>query len=78
MKKKIYLFAAALVVTLTFINVTVKNNEITHKVDLKLQNLEALACYSLEFNGEKMGQCCEPWAETCIVYPYELPGKFYE
>ena len=73
MKKFFILLVSALFVGILAFNVTIGNSQQVN--DISLKNTEALACYTLEYNGTYMHDCCEPWDYVCFSFG-QLPGAW--
>jgi hypothetical protein len=66
MKKKICIsMGVVAMIAIMFITFTLSVNS-DNKNDVRLDNIKALACYSLE-SGSTSGQCCAPWYNVCYM-----------
>jgi hypothetical protein len=78
MKKKVLkLVAGATLVAAMVVGMEINNAN--NKSSLKVENMEALACYNLEIDGVDWGECCYPWTSTCHVFSIgeTCSGKWY-
>lgn len=66
MKKLFSVLAGFVFITVLFLNLKM-NTESKNVADIQLENLEALACYTLYVEGGPLapGMCCEPWYYFC-------------
>jgi len=75
MKKKV----STLIVVTIFVSILFFNLKLSSKSsnlnDIRLENIEALACYPLEVDGIPMANCCEPWYNWCWYFNgVPIPG----
>ena len=68
MKKKLQILMGILVMIAVMVMTLTFDVNSDNKNDIKLNNVEALACFDLEENGEYLGQCCAPWFNVCYMY----------
>lgn len=76
MKKKIRISMGVLaIIAMMFLTFTVSVNS-GDKNDVSLDNIKALACYTIE-DGSISGVCCEPWSNVCymVTVSQYLDGK---
>jgi hypothetical protein len=73
MKKILILLGFAFFLGILTFNITIGINK--QATDICLKNTEALACYTLEYNGTYMHNCCEPWSYVCFSLG-NLPGAW--
>jgi len=64
-KNRIKLLGATLVLITLLININLGINS-NDETQIKLSNLEALACYSVEVDGSYVWDCCAPWTPLCL------------
>ena len=60
---KIFGVTGFLIVLLFNINLGVNLND---QNKIKMSNLEALACFSVEVDGSYVWDCCAPWDPLCL------------
>jgi|GEM_PF-6562000 hypothetical protein len=76
MKKKIGISMGVIaIIAMMFMTLGINVNS-SNKHDVSLENIKALACYTIE-DGSISGVCCEPWYNVCyMVTPSQyLDGK---
>jgi hypothetical protein len=73
MKKIIVFIGSLLFIAIIAFNVSIGNSKKAN--DICLSNTEALACYTLEYNGTYMHDCCPPWDYICFSLG-SLPGAW--
>lgn len=66
MKKSISILVGVVFITVMILNISVGVNQ-NGKNNIHLRNMEALACFPIEYEGQPMGQCCFPYWNTCWV-----------
>ena len=78
MKKKIYKYLSVAVIAVAMA-VSFQMSKANNANDLTMENVEALACYSLEIDGTDWGECCYPYDVDCHVFALfqTTPGTWY-
>lgn len=69
MKKIFSILAMFVFITVLSLNLKM-NAENNNTTDIQLENLEALACYTLSGEGGPLmpSMCCEPWYYFCYYH----------
>ena len=78
MRKKI-IFGISITVIFVFVMfINVNFGHVSNNRDIKLENIEALACYSAEDQNGSTMECCAPWDTICwmIMPGYFVPGTW--